>query len=175
MTSLGENNLTERFLQQLMANQQRIYAYILTLVPHVSDADDIMQQVTMVMWHKFEQFAPGGNFFSWGAAIAHNKVLDFRRKQARSKMRFDDDLLQLFEKEIPEATRGMQAKISALEKCMENLSIQQRDILRDKYENGKSVKILSGDLGKSSYSIYRELARIHGLLLRCINRRLICE
>ncbi|MCK4629078.1 MAG: hypothetical protein KAT56_08735, partial [Sedimentisphaerales bacterium] len=57
---------TERFLKLLMANDKRIYAFILTLVPGRIDADDLMQETVTIMWRKFDDFEPGRDFVAWG-------------------------------------------------------------------------------------------------------------
>jgi hypothetical protein len=47
---MGQDKRTLDFLGLFVRHQQEIYAYILTLVPHVSDADDLFQDGTTVMW-----------------------------------------------------------------------------------------------------------------------------
>ncbi|HRS72819.1 MAG TPA: hypothetical protein P5175_13345, partial [Anaerohalosphaeraceae bacterium] len=44
------------FVSLLTAQQTRIYAYILSLVPNFSDADDILQDTTKIMWERFDDF-----------------------------------------------------------------------------------------------------------------------
>ena len=39
----------KEFVRLLLANQNRIYAFILTLVSNWSDADDVMQETAEVM------------------------------------------------------------------------------------------------------------------------------
>ena len=45
-----------------MRHQNRIFAYILTLVPHGADAEDIMQETASVAWEKFGTFKEGTDF-----------------------------------------------------------------------------------------------------------------
>jgi RNA polymerase sigma-70 factor (ECF subfamily) len=66
----NNNSDNKDFLRLLMANQNRIYAFILTLVPNWSDADDIMQEAAETMWSKFQQSQPINNFSAWGIKIA---------------------------------------------------------------------------------------------------------
>ena len=39
-------------------NERRLYAYILTLLPHRADADDVLQEASLVMWDKFDDRQP---------------------------------------------------------------------------------------------------------------------
>ncbi|MFT5300710.1 MAG: RNA polymerase sigma-70 factor (ECF subfamily) [Mariniblastus sp.] len=45
-----------QFIGLLMEHERRIYAYIRTLMGNSSDADDVLQETSMVMWDKFPQF-----------------------------------------------------------------------------------------------------------------------
>ena len=57
MTNTEADEKTERFLHLLTENQGRIYAHVLSLSPHRSDADDIMQDTITVMWRKFGDYS----------------------------------------------------------------------------------------------------------------------
>ncbi|MHC5160788.1 MAG: sigma factor, partial [Planctomycetota bacterium] len=89
----SNQNKTEEFLSLLMSNQRRINSYVLSLVPNMNDADDIMQETITVLWRKFDEFQVGTNFASWGMKVAFYCVLDFRKKKAKDKLVFSDDLL----------------------------------------------------------------------------------
>ena len=43
------------FLQLLLNNQMRIYAFILSLVRNYDDADDLMQDTANTMWQKYSE------------------------------------------------------------------------------------------------------------------------
>ena len=46
------------FLRLFLQNQRRLYAYILTLLPNRADADDVLQETSLVMWDKFDADGP---------------------------------------------------------------------------------------------------------------------
>ncbi len=66
---MDQDKRTLEFLRLFVQHQQEIYAYILTLVPHIHDADDLFQEGTAVMWKKFDQFESGTNFAAWGVKV----------------------------------------------------------------------------------------------------------
>src|SRR5437870_13081465 len=76
------------FLRLFLQNERRLYAYILTLLPNRSDADDVLQEASMVMWDKFDDEHPPDNFAAWGCRISYFKVLDFCKKRQRSRVVF---------------------------------------------------------------------------------------
>ena len=54
------------FLRCFTANEAAIRAYVRRLVPLRSDADDVMQEVAVVLWEKFDEFREGGRFSGLG-------------------------------------------------------------------------------------------------------------
>src|SRR3954454_22642567 len=81
------------FLAQFLKAERRIFAYIMTLLPHRADAEDLLQQVSLVMWEKFDSQAPPGDFAAWGCRIAYYKIRDHRRTLRRSRVIFSDEML----------------------------------------------------------------------------------
>src|SRR6202040_3274100 len=65
------------FLRLFLENERRLYAYILTLLANHADADDVLQEASLVMWDKFDEQHPPDHFLAWACRIAYFKVLDF--------------------------------------------------------------------------------------------------
>jgi hypothetical protein len=59
------------FLSQFLKAERRIFAYILALSPRRSDAEDLFQEASMVMWEKFDEANPPEDFVAWGCRIAY--------------------------------------------------------------------------------------------------------
>src|ERR1700746_3764429 len=82
------------FLRLFLQNERRLYAYILTLLPNRADADDVLQDASLVMWDKFDDEQPPEDFTAWGCRIAYFKVLDFYKKRQRSRVCFSQAMLE---------------------------------------------------------------------------------
>lgn len=165
----------EGFLGLFVANQKRIYAYILTLVPNCSDADDLLQETATVMWRKYSEFKVGTNFATWGMGIARNKILDFRRKQGKSRVQFNDKIFQLFLTRASIANDGIDRRLKALNVCLSKLGQHERQLINLRYEQDVATKSIAKQTGLSIHTVYKTIARIHDSLLRCIRRRLFQE
>src|SRR5437868_7952791 len=90
----GKSAKVKLFLRLFLQNERRLYAYVLTLLPHRADADDVLQEASLVMWDKFDDEHPPADFIAWGCRIAYFKVLDFRKKQHRSRVLFSQAMLE---------------------------------------------------------------------------------
>ena len=76
-------------------HQRRIFAYIHALVPSRADAEDLLQETSLVVVEKFHEFASGTDFVAWACQIAWWRVRASRQKFARSKVVFDDASAQI--------------------------------------------------------------------------------
>ncbi len=170
---MGQDKRTLDFLGLFVRHQQEIYAYILTLVPHVNDADDLFQDGMTVMWRKFDQFTPGTNFAAWGIQIMRYQILEYRRNLARSKrVLMEDSLFEALLDHMPAIQDELAARIEALRTCQRRLDDRARRILKMRYEHNSPVEEIASYLKVSRRHVYHLLGRINGVLLRCMRRTL---
>lgn len=155
----------------IMSHQRRLFQYILALSPHVSDAEDILQETNLVLWRKFEQFQVGTNFFGWAARVAQLEVAKYRKKAAgRRVLALDDGVVDLIADEAARNTEYTDTVRAALQHCLGKLRDDDRDLIARRYTEGASGKRLAEELGRPLNSIYKSLGRIRQALLDCIGR-----
>lgn len=165
----------DEFVRLLTANHGKIYAYIYTLVPHTADAEDIMQQVSSVMFRRFDDFKSGTNFSAWGKKIAFYEILSFRRKQASLPLHFSESTLIAIADHVNKSGDKADRRLEALEKCVQKLATKDKELVVMHYAEGDTTKGLAQKLGVSIHKIYRSMESIHGVLLRCVRRTLAQE
>jgi RNA polymerase sigma-70 factor (ECF subfamily) len=170
---MDQDKRTLDFVRLLMRHQQEIYAYVLTLVPHVHDADDLFQNGMTVMWEKFGQFKPGTNFAAWAIRIMHYKILEYRRNAARAKrVLMEDSLFEALMDHIPTLQNEAAARIEALRRCQALLDDRAKRIIKMRYERNISVEEMASCLKLSRRHVYHVLGQINSVLLRCMRRTL---
>jgi len=164
------------FLRMFLQNERRLYAYILTLLPQRADADDVLQETSLVMWDKFDANAPPTEFLAWGRRVAYNKVLDFYKKSQRARAR----LSQVFLDRMSEAAGqgdGLQLddRREALGSCLEKLTQRDRDLLARRFADGATTQSTSEQLGRSVDAVYKALAKLRQALFNCVQKTLARE
>jgi RNA polymerase sigma-70 factor (ECF subfamily) len=60
--SSSETELHHRFLRLFTAHEGAVRAFVRRVVPTRADADDVMQEVSIVLWEKFTAFREGADF-----------------------------------------------------------------------------------------------------------------
>ena len=163
------------FARLFMTHQDRIYSYVVTLVSNRADADDIFQEVGIVLWQKFEEFEPGSEFAAWACNIAHKKVLNYRKKLARSPLRFGEDFTEAVAAEHLSRGDLWDDRHEAMIGCMGKLRAGDQELLNRCYQPGASSKSIAAELGRPADTVYKKLARLRGKLAACIERALSRE
>ena len=161
------------FVHLMSVNQINIYAYIMSIVGNVNDADDIMQNTSAHMWERFSDFKNGTDFVAWGISIAYYKIKEFRKSKNRHQ--FSDEVLEIIHEKSKKEMADVNIYTEKLNQCLSKLSHDDLTLVRLRYESGNSVKRISLRVNKTVQTVYLKLSKIHGMLSRCIKRLIIQE
>ena len=156
-------------------HQRRIFGYIYTLVPNRTDAEDILQETSLVVCEKFEQFKPGTDFAAWACQIAYWEVRRARQKFARAKVVFNQEVVDATSETAVELAPERSARHEALAKCLQKLHPRDRELLLTRYEPGSGVEAAAQRSGRTLEAAYKALARLRKLLHDCVSNQLSAE
>src|SRR5215813_12615297 len=94
----AETEGRKRLIALMTRHQRQIFSYIYVLVPNRSDAEDLLQETSLVICEKFHEFREGTDFVAWACQIAYWRVRYSRQKFARSKVVFDQEIVDVLAK-----------------------------------------------------------------------------
>ena len=156
-------------------HQRRIFGYIYTLVPNRTDAEDILQETSLVVCEKFAQFKVGTDFAAWACQIAYWEVRRARQKFARAKVVFNQEVVDAISETAVELAPERGARHEALARCLQKLHPRDRELLLTRYEPGSGVELAAQRSGRTLETAYKALARLRKLLLDCVTNQLSTE
>lgn len=165
----------DNFIALYTAHESRLRAFILSLVPRWSDAEEIAQRCSIILWKKFDQFRPGTSFFAWACQVARLEVKEYRKSVGRQRALFSDEFVEAVVNEVAEMQDDLAGRIRILQTCVEKLPPRHRELLHLRYHEGKSVKAVARTVNCSLDAVYKGLSRIRQSLYDCINRTLASE
>jgi len=179
MSRADRKNNESLFLPLFLVHQKSLYAFILALVHDYVDADDILQETSVIMWQKFAEYQQGTDFIAWGITIARYQVLRHFKEKSRSKMQFNGDLLHAITECTTSQLDSIDKRLKALRHCRNKLNEQDRTLVEMRYDFGIPFKQIAQKTGRSIHVIYKKMSRIQSALLMCIdqalNKELISE
>ncbi len=162
---------------RLFAEHDRwLYAYLMSLLGNPADAQEVFQEVCVVLWKDYTRFQLGTSFMKWASVIALNQVRRFRRSQKRRPSMLSDGVIEMLATEAIERADLLDARRSALHHCLERLRPQDRDLVKQCYSGAYgSLRDAAERLGRPANTVYKAMARIRRALHDCINRTLAGE
>lgn len=163
------------FLRLYTQSYRRIYGFILTLLPHPADADEVLQETSIVLWNKLDEFRPGSDFVRWACGVALRQVLRHRRSQQQLPRSLSVELLEQIADERQASEELLDRRARALQACIERLGDRDRELLRVRYEEAGNMIQAAEQLHRPANTVYKAMNRIRRSLVECINRRLATE
>jgi RNA polymerase sigma-70 factor, ECF subfamily len=169
-----EKDKTRVFLRVFLESQRRLYAYIFTLVPNRTDAEDVLQEVSFVLWEEFDPERPPNDFVAWGCRIAYFKIIDLFRKKRRYGIRLSTALLERLSETLIDQAEVLQLEERriTLSSCVERLSVKDRELLAHRFSQNATTESTAAAVQRSVAAIYQALSRIRHALMECVERTL---
>ena len=159
---------TEQFVEQFSDCQVRLHAYIRTLVYDPDTARDILQQTSLVLWRKFDQFTPGTDFMAWACSIAFHEVRAWQRDAGRDRLVFNESLLERLSTSAECRVGALHGLTRRLRRCVQKLSSAQRNLLYRRYADGVTVKAIADEQKRTPNAVSCSLYHIRQTLLKCM-------
>src|SRR6476620_7616327 len=168
----NEAESRKRLMALMTRHQRQIFSYIYVLVPNRSDAEDLLQETSLVICEKFGEFREGTDFVAWACQIAYWRVRYSRQKFARSKVVFDQDIVDVVAQTASAMAAELDERHEALAHCLQRLHPRDREPLIARYEPGGNVDEAARRSGRTLTTAYKALSRLRKLLLDCVSTRL---
>ncbi|MCX6852816.1 MAG: sigma-70 family RNA polymerase sigma factor [Verrucomicrobia bacterium] len=171
----SENERHHRFLRRFTAHEPAIRAHVRRLVPARADADDVMQEISVVLWEKFDSLHEGADFKAWAFGVARFEVLAWLRDRGRDRLVLDEEVITKIAEETTAIEPLLERQREALELCMQKVPEEQRGLLMQAYQPDSSIQTVAQGSGRTVTGFYQWLHRMRKLLLDCIRRSMTQE
>jgi len=162
----------EEFVRLLSGVQRKLFLFVFALVPNVVEAEEIVQNTSVVLWQKFSQFRKGESFLRWACGVARNEVLKHRARTSRQEPTFSNDFIEALADATVPLMEVVDERRQALQRCLEELRPHHRHLLTERYQEGIPAHELAEKHGKTVDAVRRMLHRIRLALYDCVQRKL---
>ena len=161
---------SEEFVRLLKRHERRLNACVVSLVHNWADAEDVLQEVAVDLWRRFDEYDPSGDFGAWACTVAYYQVLSYRKKKGRQYLHFSAESDRLLSEEVAAVSEETSSYQDMLRRCLDKLSESDRAFLRA-YYSGTPIAMLAQQLARTAASLYKDLANLRRGLRACIERR----
>ena len=166
-----EQRDSEQLARLWTESQPVVASFILAIVPDFHQAEDVLQQVAVVLVREFEKFDPSKPFLPWALGISRNVALKSRRDVARRpKHVVSDAVLDSIQTAFEEKDDSFVAMRKFLRFCLNKQPQKVLELLQCRYAHDLSPTEVAAQMGITSGAVRAMLHRARQALRRCIRR-----
>lgn len=174
--SFDDDRRRDSFARLFAQHDRWLFAYLVSLLGSSAAAEEVFQEVCVVLWREHETFQLGTDFVRWVSVIAHHQVQRYRRQQRRVGPQLGDAVVDLLAQDAVDRADLLELRRDALRGCLQKLSETDRSLVQQCYgDNHRSFKTAAEQLGRPANTVYKALIRIRRVLYQCIERTLAAE
>jgi RNA polymerase sigma-70 factor (ECF subfamily) len=165
----------EQFTLLWTQAQSTVACFVHTSIRDRAQVDDLLQEIAMTLLRKFADYDPSKAFLPWAMGVAKFAILGSRRDHARSRLVFDEALLERISNTFLEIAPAQREEEAFLDLCLTKLAPEARRMVRLRYYDSLDSGEIARVLGKSEIAIRVGLLRIREQLRKCIESQLQLE
>lgn len=169
---MAHESSSSRFFALYAQHQFALYRYVLMLLPHHADAEDVMQDAARLLWEKFDRYDASEPFLPWAKRFAYYEVLKHRRASGKRRQLFSDEMIETLAEEAADDDELLLAQREALRGCMAALDTNERNLIEQRYAGDRTIAELAEANDKTPNSLYIVLHRVRAKLIACVDRKL---
>ena len=166
---MGTESGRDLVLREFVRHRSALFAVILSLVRDFTFAEEVMQEIAVVICDQWADFQPGTNFQAWAMRIARNKIF-IRTRAARRLILLSPEAIEGIEHAVVAESRP--GWLEAVHKCMEGLEERARIILSLRYQKGLNGQEIARKLRMTVTAVHMALSRARTSVGRCVEGRL---
>jgi RNA polymerase sigma-70 factor (ECF subfamily) len=168
-------NPTESLLLLLTQHQQPLFRYIFSLVPCEADARDILQETSLALYRKFEQYDATRPFLPWAYRFAYLQVQKHREKSVRAPLLFSEDVMDLLASERAHIEPQLDERLRLLDDCLKKLTTQDLELVTSRYAMRQSAEEMMSRFALTRRTLFRNLELLRQRLHECVTHQLLSE
>ena len=172
---MQDSEAIQRMTIEWTRAQPSVGRFIRSFVRDRAQAEDLLQEVALIIVDRFETYEPDRPFIGWALGIARRVVQTHLRKVYRDRqVEFSDAVDQAasaFQRLEPQA----EVMKEALDHCVRKVHGRSRQALLLRYTEGLELKQIAEHLEMTARNVGVLLHRVRTSLRECVQRRLRLE
>ncbi len=161
---------SEEVAQKWTESLPAVAAYVRSMTPNFHDAQDILQEISMVVVRKYSDYDKSRPFIAWVIGIASTEVMAYRRHLSTESRLFDEATIEQLTRVFVETANQLDPLAEALEDCVKRVPERSRRLLELRYVNDLRYEQMADTLGASVTSIKVAMHRLRANLRTCIEQ-----
>ena len=173
---MGDAQLVKQFLE----NRDAILAFTYALTRDYDVAEEIFQNVALVILEEARRTPNVGDFMAWAREVVRRRVAEYYRKNAKQLLKeqpsgsMAEVVSQAFQ-ENDITAQASHTRMKALLECLERLTDRSRQVIEGFYRGRKSIRDIASGLAWTENSVKVALSRARKVLADCVQTKLLAQ
>ncbi|HTL53026.1 MAG TPA: sigma-70 family RNA polymerase sigma factor [Planctomycetota bacterium] len=168
-----EKQLVKQFLEQ----RDVLLGYLLALTRNPASAEEIFQEVALVILEEAGKGAEVTYFPAWAREIARRRALEYFRRQSRNQRHepLDEAYLAAVDHSFAEVewtAEEIQLREDLLRQCLAKLGGKAREAIELRYRGERSLSEIAATMHWQIESVKVALSRARKVLSECVQAKL---
>ena len=165
----------EEIIANFSKEHRRLWAMAYSVCHDYHLCDDILQEVSITLIKKADDFDSSKAFLPWAIGITRIQALRASQKKKLDKLDLSEGSLDIIEKQICENYQDevLESRLESLKSCLGKVSSENYQILKKKYIKGESARQIAQSIGRSETATHSLLQRLRLSLQKCITSKAI--
>ena len=156
------------FMKHFLAVEAVLKAYLLSATGDLNTADELLGEVSSVLWEKFDRYDPARPFRHWALGVARVEVLKHRQSVARGREVLSPQAIDALADAADHHAAELDDRLVHLRGCLESIGASTRNLLRLRYWRRLRISEIARQLGKSTAAVEMTLVRARRGLRDCV-------
>lgn len=160
---------SDQFIRLFTVNESAIRRYAMSLLADWNAVDDIVQEASVAMYNKFDQYDANLPFVNWACRFAYFEVLKYRKNERRRRC-FSEATIEALAIEPSPHDLPDDVRRTALADCLGRLGQNEQELIQLRYATSRTLAEVAQELDTPATKLYKQLARIRRRLMGCIEQ-----
>jgi RNA polymerase sigma-70 factor (ECF subfamily) len=144
----------------------------MAISPNWHDAEEIMQEASLILWRKFDTFDRSTDFFAWACQVIRFEVYNLRRRDSRRGLLFSSEAVEHLADMAVQQGAEFKERCDALRQCLQKLSSADQELVELRYHREATTATVAKRVNRPLEAVYKSLQRIRRVLLVCVERQI---
>jgi RNA polymerase sigma-70 factor, ECF subfamily len=163
-----KNGDSAAFGQIIELTERRLRAYLALQVPNRELVDEVAHQAYITAYENLNDYAAGTNFLAWLKRISSNHLRNECRRRSHASSSQERLAVLVAPGPSPTETEETRDRVACLQRCLEKLPPDARQLLIMRYEECLEPTEISERIGKGASHVRTILTRLRQSLLECM-------
>ncbi|MBN1672603.1 MAG: sigma-70 family RNA polymerase sigma factor [Kiritimatiellae bacterium] len=160
----------EQFTRHWTQAQPVVAGYISSMVTDFHEAEDLLQDVAVVLLRKFGEYDSRRPFVAWALGVARYEILSSRRAHARSFLSYRPEVVDAVTESYAEMAPELDARAAALRRCLSRVKGRGLKLLQFRYEKALKPREIAERVNMKAGAVRVMLTRVRDALRACIEK-----